>query len=177
MNQKRNVKSRKKLIVDPRFDIRIGTFVNSRLEISPPQTKRDPNSTIKHLEFDPSKPKLNLKVDAASYPEEIIGMHTYGYAVAHKRYSENVYESYEKQWEDEERLRRCKSARVRNPIDPIKRRKDHQVVEQIIKDTKKRERDRFDWTLFQPDYNFNAISPYIDGRSSERSSQKFLNNE
>ena len=89
MNKSKTI-SRRKLQVDPRFELRIGTFVNSRLEISPPQTARDPKLTYKHVDLDLSKSKMNQKFDEFYSPEEVVAIHTYGYAVAHQRYSENV---------------------------------------------------------------------------------------
>ena len=91
MNTTRRPASKRKLQVDPRFELKIDTFVNSDLDISPLQTSRDPNSTTKHLDFNPKKSKITQKFDASCYPEEVIGIHTYGYAVAHKKYSENLF--------------------------------------------------------------------------------------
>lgn len=142
MNPRRKAfQNRKTLKVDPRFELKIGGFVNSRLEISPPKTTRGRSCEYKHVNFDPTKSKMNLKFDESTYPEEIIAMQTYGYACAHQKYIENIAASYQKQWDDEERLRKCRSARrMKYPTDPIKRRKDNQILEKVIHDSKKRER-------------------------------------
>lgn len=164
--------SHRKFQVNPRFELKIGTFVNDDLEISPPQTSRNPDSTIKHLDFDPKKPKITQKFDAASYPEEVVAIHTYGYAVAHKRYSENICESYEKQWDDDERLRKCKSARLRKPVDPIRRRKDQHVLERIIQDSVKRERTSRSFPQGNNSVGRMPLPP--EERQSGRNSQRFF---
>ncbi|OHS95101.1 hypothetical protein TRFO_38673 [Tritrichomonas foetus] len=129
---------KRKYHVDPRFEMKIDGFVNSRLEITPPKTERDPATPRTHVVLDPTKSKLNQKFDETNYPEEIIAMHIFGYHRAYRRYVEKVTDIYEKQWEDEERVRRVKSTRLSYPTDPLnKRRKDQHVLERIIQDSKR----------------------------------------
>jgi hypothetical protein len=76
--------------------------------------------------------KINVKCDAECDPEEILGMHSFGFFVAHAKRRAMVQLNFDKQWNDDVRLRPRKYGKVKNKLDPVKRPKDGHILERVL---------------------------------------------
>ena len=139
------IRNRRKFRVDPNFELKLDDLGTAAREISAPSSPRSPTASPRsHFVFDPNKSKLTQKFsfDDPGYPEDLIAMHIYGFDRAYKRYCDKVTAIYEKNCDDDDRLWRSKSVRLKRPTDPIQSRKrtDFHIVERVIQESKKASR-------------------------------------
>jgi hypothetical protein len=80
----------------------------------------------------PSKSNMNAVFDEMHSPEEIMAAHNSGFAAAHARRAGSIRLACDKQWNDDERLRRLRAPKVRSHVEPLDRPRDAHVLEQVI---------------------------------------------
>jgi hypothetical protein len=80
----------------------------------------------------PSKSKPNAVFDETHSPEKIMAAHNSRFAAAHARRAGLIRLACDKQWNDDERVRRLRAPNVRRHVEPVDRPRDAHVLEQVL---------------------------------------------
>jgi hypothetical protein len=82
----------------------------------------------------PPLSKLKTTFDETASPEKVVAAHTAGFAAAHALRAEKVQLAFDKQWDDEGRVRRLKAPRIRGGMEPPRKPTDLHLAERVLQD-------------------------------------------
>lgn len=126
--------------------------IMAAFDIRPPMTTRGTRSPRPDLVLEKFRntSKMHAKLDESYFPEEIMAVRHHGYMMAHARRVQTMQSMFDKQWYDQQRLRRRDLQRMNSLLSPVRHQRDNQTLERVIQDREERKMAKREPMMRQP---------------------------